>query len=338
MAPPRFAILFKAHAWDSFIARQFDRYRQAAGRGEVFLYLDETSGAVGAVPVADDHVIRATNHDLYAIGLGRRFERGSLLWWNTDYPHYLFAARHPGFDYVLCVEYDTCFVGDIEAFIDEAAARGADLVALPTRTPKSQWMWTRFHARTYPVEDITGSLNCISLYSARALAWLGQRRRYMADEQANGEVAFWPGNEVFVATETLRAGYRFVPLQEFGDVSRYEWHPPILDEDVPHGTAEMAFLHPVLDRQRFIASVLKFGGNPMAYFQRGSFVRRELARFEDAEYKPLLARAAWARLRMRVRERAEAVLARLAAVMRGTAGRGTAGRGTAGRGAAGRGA
>jgi hypothetical protein len=277
--------------------------------------LDETTGSIGEVPVAN--VLRATNDDLHAIGLGRRFERGSLLWWNTDYPHYLFAHRYAGYDYVLCVEYDTCCLGDIEAFVDEAARRGADLVALPTRTPKQRWMWTRFHARTYGIDEIVGSLNCVSLYSARALAWLARRRIEMADEASNGVVAFWPGNEVFIATEMTRAGYRFLSLAEFGDVRRYEWHPPILEDDAYPAPAPtpMTFLHPVLDRKRVIASLLKFAPTPVAYFSRTSPLRRELSRFPEAEWRPLLLQAAWTRLRMRVRERAEGLVARGAAAM-----------------------
>jgi hypothetical protein len=307
MAVTNFAVLFKTHAWDEFIARQYTRYCDAVGRDRVFVFLDETAGPITGAPLKN--VLRGTNDDLFAIGLGRRYERGSLLWWNTDYPHYLFAARHPGFDYTLCVEYDTCCLGDVAAFVEAAAAQGADLVTLPTRTPLDQWMWTRFHLQTYERAVLAGSLNCISLISARAMALLARRRVEMADEARNGRVAFWPGNEVFIATEIGRAGYKMIPLNTFGDTSRYEWHPPILEDDLP-ASGGMMFLHPVLDRRRYIASTLKFAESPLSYYNKWSALRRDLSRFPEREWRPQLGKAAWARTRMRLRERAEGVWAR----------------------------
>lgn len=308
MTELRYAIVMKAHAWDGFIARQFERYRDTPGAAEVFLYLDETNGRIADVPLPN--VIRATNDDLYAIGLGPRFERGSLLWWNTDYPHYLFHRQYPDYDYVLFVEYDTCCLGDVDAFVRDAASRQADLVALPTRQPKDEWIWTRFHAQTYDRAIIEGSLNCVSLYSKRALDLLSNRRIAMADEARNGTVPFWPGNEVFLATEIRLAGYRFMSLAEFGDVSKYEWHPPILEADVA-STGRMTFLHPVLDQKRYIGSLLKFAANPLTYFRSGSVLRRELARFPESEWRPQLVNASWMRLRTRARERREGLVARL---------------------------
>jgi hypothetical protein len=170
-------------------------------------------------------------------------------------------------------------------------------------------MWTRFHLQTYERAVLAGSLNCISLTSARAMALLARRRMEMADEARNGRVAFWPGNEVFIATEIGRAGYKMIPLDTFGDTSRYEWHPPILEDDLP-ASGGMMFLHPVLDRRRYIASTLKFAESPLSYYNKWSALRRDLSRFPEREWRPQLGKAAWARTRMRLRERAEGVWAR----------------------------
>jgi hypothetical protein len=313
MTSPRYAVLFKTHFWDEFACRQYERYVAAAPGGTVFICLDDESGKAGTLE--QPHLLRAKHRDFQDIGLSPRYERGNLLWWNTDYFHYLFIDRFPDWDYLLAVEYDTCCLGDIDAFVKLARDAGADMVGLPIRTPLSQWMWTRFHARTYQRDALKASLNCISLFSARAVRHLFNRRRDMAAQSRAGGIPFWPGNEVFLATEIAQAGFRFVPLQEFGDVSRFEWHPPILEDEVAPASANMTFLHPVLDRRRYIASQLRYADGLLSYVQPRSALRRDLARFPDAEWRPHLYRAALSRLRMRARERLQGWTARLQVAM-----------------------
>ena len=304
----RYAVVFKTHAWDGFMARQLDRYRRRMGPGgDLHVIVDETNGPAG--PIDHDRVLRCTQRDMVALGLADRFERGSLIWWCTDYPNHLFVDRHPDYDFYLFVEYDTVIQRDLDGLVEDAAARQADLVALPTRTPKERWMWTRFHLPTYGFDELTGSLNCICLVSNRCAHMLFRRRREMSVQPQTAP--FWPGNEVFIATETRRAGMNFVPLQTFGDVDGFEWHPPHLEDDVDRYPERM-FLHPVLDRARYIGSLLKFEPSLPGYLLPRSKLRQELARFPDAEYRRLLLPAFGRRLRMRARERLQSVGARLA--------------------------
>jgi hypothetical protein len=306
MSIPRYAVLFKTHFWDSFAERQYRRYCEAAPSGTVFVCLDDNAGTVGPVDVP--HLIRATYKDFAALGLSSRTERGNLLWWNTDYFHYLFAAKYPGFAFVVPVEYDSCCLGSVDNFVQMAGERRTDMAGLPTRVALSKWMWTRFHAQTYSLPAIRGSLNAISLFSARAIDHLFMRRRTMATDPT---VRFWPGNEVFLPTEIDAAGYKFDSLDIFGDATRFEWHPPILEDDLPPAGARMQFLHPVLDKPRYIASQLRFAQTLQSYFHPNSALRQDLARFPEEDWRPHLVGAAGRRLRMRVRERLEGWGARL---------------------------
>ena len=308
---PTYAVIFKSHRWDPFVARQLTRYREQSGSAPVFLVLDETGRDFSAV--SDPFLVRTTNADLIGMGLADRAERGSLLWWNTDYQNYFVFDQHPGYDFYLCVEYDTRIIGSIPEFVSAAASVSADMVSLPTRQPKSEWMWTRFHARTYGYDAVRGSLNCISLFSSRAMALLRERRMAMTEEDRNGKVPFWPGNEVFGATEIAKAGYKFVSLSEFGQTDGYEWFPPVLEDDVEEA-GQTAFLHPVLDKASYIQSLLRFENSLPAYFDRKSTLRRKLERFPSEEYAPFLAKAAFVRAKMRLRERFEGVQCRLVAL------------------------
>lgn len=301
---PRFAVVFKTHAWDEFVARQFERFRRAAGAGDVFIVADETSGPLGPIP--HDRVIRTTNDDLVARGLANAFAKGGLVWWNTDYPNYLAYEQAPDYDYYLFVEYDTRINMNLDTFIGAVSRSGADLVALPIRQTMDTWYWGRFHEAHYPRAKMRASLNCISVLSNRALRLLYDRRREMTVEHSAGKVPFWPGNEVFLATEVAAAQFRFVSIEEFGDASGFEWHPPHLDEDLTDEDTRV-FLHPVLDRKRYIGSVLKFEFDLSSYFVASSPLRRTLARFPAREYVSQLPGAFRRQITTKVRQALGAV-------------------------------
>jgi hypothetical protein len=115
----------------------------------------------------------------------------------------------------------------------------------------------------------------VCFHSAAALKMLHQRRLAMKNDPA---LRAWPSSELFVPSELVRAGMNWVSLAEFGDVARYDWFPPTLEEDLAPSDGD-TFLHPVLDRRRYVASILH---------NRGSLapgeLRRSLARFSREEY------------------------------------------------------
>jgi len=88
------------------------------------------------------------------------------------------------------LEFGTIDTTDIDSFVEAIAANGADAVALPTRQPKSSWYWTKFHERVYSYQEICGSLNCISVFSARAVQLLLARRRAHTIEHNAGRLRF----------------------------------------------------------------------------------------------------------------------------------------------------
>ncbi len=289
--------MFKTYNWDNFVHRQAIRCADVVGTGDFFISVDETNGSVGPIPF--DRVIRTSNAQLIASGLPDRFEKGSLLWWNPDYVHYQFHDLHPDYDYYMFIEYDVVVQGDIEPLITRAAALDVDLVALPISTPKQDWFWTIFHRQTYPLAELQGTLNCVSVFSQRALALLGRRRREMAGGQ---QTRYWPSSEVFIPTEVGRAGFNQLSLDKFGDVHGYDWSPPLLEDDLPMA-AGTAFFHPVLDQPRYIAATLKQSVTLRSMINPRSTLRRNLARFPREAYVPLLAGAARNRLKRKFLER-----------------------------------
>ena len=274
---PRCAVVFKTYAWDGFVERQARRLAEAAGNLDFYVSVDETGGAVGPIPF--ELVIRFTCDDLAASGLAMRSAVGGVLWWNPDYAHYQFLTRCPDYDYYLFVEYDCVVQCSLEQFVVHAMSRGADLVALPISRPFNEWHWMPYQRDVYPADEARLALLNVCLFSSAALARLHQRRLAMSLDPS---VRDWPSSEMFVPSEVVRAGMTWLSLADFGDVSHCDWFPPMIEEDLKPGDRK-AFLHPVLDRRRYVASLVH---------NRGSLPRGELARtlsrFRREEYAKLI--------------------------------------------------
>ncbi len=292
-----YAVVFKTYSWDGFVERQARRCQAAAGSGDFYISIDETNGTVGPVPF--DRVVRTNNADLIALGFADRYEKRALLWWNPDYVHYQFQELYPKYDYYVFVEYDAAIQGDLDSIVDRVAALNADFVALPLDTSSDKYFWTLPHRQVYSLEEIKAALMCISIYSPRALKMLAERRRSMA---ADSQTRYWPIGEVYLATEIGRAGYNAHSLEEFGDTSRYLWFPPILEDDIPKSTAS-AFLHPILDKKRFIQSVINNNMYFRSFLYWKSSMYQKLARFPKRDYYPYLPAAARLRVKVSLQEK-----------------------------------
>jgi hypothetical protein len=289
---PRCAVVFKTYAWDPFVERQAQRLAEAAGRMDFYIQIDETNRALGEVPFP--RVDRFTCADLEAAGLAPRFGLGGVLWWNPDYAHYRFLTEHPDYDYYLFVEYDCVVQCSLEDFVRSAIAKGADFVSLPITRPFQEWHWMTYQRDVYPPEDVRLALLNVCFLTSAALNHLHQRRLSMA---ADTTLRGWPSSEVFVPSEILRGGMKWVLLSEFGDVSHYDWFPPMMEEDL-QPAAVPTFIHPVLDRRRFVASMLHNTGS-----LKPGELERALSRFRREEYAKLIWPAARQRAVRRIRHK-----------------------------------
>ncbi len=292
------AVVVKCFSWDPFVERQLVRMQEVASGFDVYLSVDNTSGAVN--PPRQDNILMTNQAEMIALGLADRYEKGSLLWWNADYTHYQVFKKIPDYDYYLFIEYDAWILGGVRKLMDRVVGSGAETVTLVRRDMKN-WFWTKFYHDLYPGESCRGSLNCITIHSRNALAFLFEKRKEMSRRK---DIPFWPLSEVVILSELVPAGFRCGCLSEFGDISRYEWFPPVLEDDLDFSSeAETAFIHPVLDRRRYIKSLLLHTHFVKDYFLPDSSLRRELGRFPGAVRPSEIGRAALVRGVARVVER-----------------------------------
>ncbi len=277
----RYAVLLKVHYWNDFAERRLRHLLGKVGAGDVHIFVDETNGSVGNI--AHDHVIRATENDMAELDVPL-YPTGTLFWYNVDYPLYYFYLRNRSYDYYLVCEHDAVLNIDVDEFVRIADRDGVDYVGFPS----GETGWSLHTAEgAYPDSFMLYQwLNCISLHSRRAVEFLLERRQVLARQYATGQIPYWPNNEVFLPTEMHNNRFVVRKLGDFGRVDKYEWWPPSLESDLPL-MKDQAFLHPVLDEPRYLASCMRYS-NLWTYFVPNSQLRRLLERWSPFSLMPAL--------------------------------------------------
>lgn len=294
--PQNFAVIFKTHFWDAFVERQFLRLRSRIRNGALYILIDETIETAGHVPY--EPVIRIQPEDFARYGLAEVTTHGSVVWYNIDYPNYVAFCKIPAYDYYISVEYDAVICGSADALIAAAAAQRIDYLGLPIKKPASAWPWYDLHLDIYGPE-MRVFLSCISVFSHRAMQHLLRRRREMAEDFQAGTLKFWPNNEAFIPNEIENAGLSLASLARFGDVSRYDWWPPLAEPELPRIGGD-AFIHPVLAGQRYAKSMLHHEPSFSALLFPNSHVRSKLRQLGLTPNQKLLSAEIRRRLHARV--------------------------------------
>ncbi|MBO1325510.1 hypothetical protein K2X14_10770 [Acetobacter sp. TBRC 12305] len=282
--PPRYAVLFRTHVWDSFIERQFARLRQIVRHGDVHIVANNTAGT--CPPVAGLPFMTFTESELEAMGLARGGE-GEMLWNNVDYALYYFMKACPDYDYYILFEYDVMANIDLDAVMAKVLDDRADLVGTTKGPPLKNWWFRQTCADVYPEDDVVKMLLPLGIFSNRAVRFLFEKRLSMSARLPDGSARNWPHCEAFIPTELSLAGFKLAELSSYGAIERYSHEPAYLEDDVKTPAVD-EFIHPVLDTSRYIASAIRYEGRPETYFIPGSPFRRKLARFPRGFYMPLL--------------------------------------------------
>ncbi len=214
---------------------------------------------------------------------------GSLQWYSGDVPLYLFRAAHPDYDYYIQIEYDAVVNVSVDELVARLDSGGVDVLGLTNKDiePIETWHWRSSCLDAYSPEEIKGVLICFSAYSKRALQRLEHARSAQAEEFHRGAIKRWPYCEAYVATEAHRQNLSVHQLSQFGDVDRYRWWPPYLEEELPR-FAGNSFVHPVLDAPKFVPSLFKMDLGLRALLNPASWLHRKLRMLGPAAYAKAL--------------------------------------------------
>jgi len=166
------------------------------------------------------------------------------------------------------------------------AASGLDFVDEKVKRPMSEWPWAKTCEGIYPREAIRGHLNAIAFYARRAIGPLRQGRLDLSARLRAGEIGQFPISEAYIPTELGVQGFRIGQLSDFGDTTLYDWWPPTNEADLVEAPGR-AFIHPVLEGQRYLDSLLR-QDQLSRLFSPQSRVPAKLRRLPARDYLPTL--------------------------------------------------
>jgi hypothetical protein len=258
---PTYAVLFKCHYWDSFTQRQLERMKRRT-TADIFVLADETYGPIASIDHPEDRTLRISRTAAEDIGLDHSGNTPAF-WYNNDFPLHIFTRQHPHYQYFLMMEFDVVANVELDPLITRLHEMNVDFVGEPIRTPLSEWPWLASCSDWYETRQIRHWLTCLAIFSNRAAHHLYRRRSLAALRVRTGGADGVPMCEAVIPTELDLAGFRLMKLHELGSTACYDTAPPRPEEMLPKLTHE-AFIHPVLDRQRFVANLFRDLPNPCA--------------------------------------------------------------------------
>ena len=259
-ATPTYAVLFKCHTWQGFEARQIARLKHRVRSGDLFVFADNTGGPVAGIDHPPNLTVHAGRDDAAAIGL-EHDHPSAAFWYSNDYPLHIFMRKFPHYQYYIAVEYDVAVQVDLDTVVRRMRDEGIDLVGCPIHAPIAEWPWRPGCEGWYADADIHHWLFCFAIFSNRAARYLYERRLDANHRIRSGNAPPRPMCEAVIATELHLGGFRLMALDELGSTTRYDSSPQYPEERLPEYAGE-AFVHPVLDRTRFLDRMFRNLSDP----------------------------------------------------------------------------
>ena len=251
-------MLFKCHDWQPFEQRQLERLRQRVRSGDIFVFADNSKGDVSGIDHPPGQILQAGKAEAQAIGL-EHVHGAPVFWFSNDYPLHIFSRKYPNYDYYLLIEYDVVPYVDFDALVQRLSALGVDFVGEPIRVPLEVWPWRASCDGWYDTAQILHWLSCFAIFSNRAANVLYERRVAAGRKLRAGLIQSLPMCEAVVPTELRLAGMNLMQLNELGSTSHYDTTPYYPEARIADFSAP-AFVHPMLDQQRFLAKLFNAVG------------------------------------------------------------------------------
>ncbi|NHO33676.1 hypothetical protein [Acetobacter fallax] len=288
----RCVILFRTHVWDDFVFRQFIKARDSSPF-EIVILANNTNGL--CPPIDGLPFVTFQVSDFRKLGLASGIE-GDSTWYNADYPLYYYTSLFPDYDYYILWEYDVVVQADLPALMLEVAQEKKDVIAKTVDDPFHDCDYLYSIEGVYLKEDVEKTYFPFSIFSRRAVAELFSRRLFLSDRLNFGDIKVWPHAELFMGTELRASDLSLAQLSRYGKADFFSHYPPLFEGDIDQ-MKEQQFLHPVLDVERYLASVIRYEGRPGRFFNPMSNFHKTLRRFPASLYGQRLYAALIARAR-----------------------------------------
>ena len=192
-------IVVRTHVADAAALAAYDTYAKIAGVDVTFC-CDERKGPVD---VGDRRKVVLDQALMARLGLLAHPNAG---WRCGDYHYYAARTALPEYDFYWLIEPDVLIHSDDPAgFFAAHADPAVDFLAMRFGPYGAHWMWE--HTARDDYATVYGCNFPISRLSARAVDHLMQARRAASEAFAGRDMRHWPNDEVFVASELMRAGF-----------------------------------------------------------------------------------------------------------------------------------
>ncbi len=253
LAPPpkrtvRIAVLFRTYQWDEFARRAATRLAARTAGMDLFILIDES--ASGPVDTAPFTKIAHTVATFKALGLPcDPVAKAPALWWNCDYGLYDAMLQQPGYDIYLAVEDDVAVNLPLMQVVERM--RDRELDAIVSFGPNSVERWGHRHSLAdVPYRSLSWSALSTVFLTGRAIRFLFDQRRRLAEMHAEGKMAAWPFCEGFVSSALHSEGFAVGELAQFVRLPHFSTEMPLLEDD-PRAVLPDTVAHSVLSVDRF---------------------------------------------------------------------------------------
>lgn len=279
----RSVILFRTHVWDDFTSRQFAKIPDIPGIDRVIL-ANNTGGQ--CPPVEGLPFVTFEYADFAKLGL-EIGTKNDATWYNADYPLYYYASLYPDYDYYILWEYDVVVRADLATIMQKVQEDGIELVAPVSNEPLSECIFLNTAKGVYDENCTEKMYFQFAIFSKKAVDFFLSRRLELSRKFRENEIKSWPHCELFIGSEVLSGNVTFDQLAHYGAADHFSYFPAILEDDIEK-YPDQKFLHPVLDTERFVKSVIVYEGRPERYFNPASSFHKTLRRFPSSLYaRPL---------------------------------------------------
>ena len=247
-----YVLLFRTHFWDDFTQRAFDRIREHAPGGSVYVAADET---FREVPCPPEYKLAHSVEKFAGLGLNTTAVE-QVMWYNGDYPMYSAFLELPRFDYIIMVEFDVVVNVNFDEVIAQLKAARGDAVTRYLQPAAPDWPWKETADPVY--SEVYGSLNPVLILSRKAVSNLYYARLAQSHQYNSGKIEKWAYCEAFIASQLKKANLKTQELDEFGRTFHFSWWPPMEEELVLNHLRAEAFVHPVLAGDAYLKSLARY--------------------------------------------------------------------------------
>lgn len=241
----KYAIIYRAHYWDSDVEKNYLRVVENSPEADVFIARDTTNGAC-VIPHAENRTIFDIDiHKSEKMG----FPTGGGFYYNGDYATLAFFKEFPDYDYYITVECDLSVFNNLKNIVEDMAANDIDNVCYEQPVDAKEWRNVAQNDGYEHDKTIMPAWICIHFLSRKALLCLMISRYQHALAKVKNNIENWPYCEYIMGSIHKIHNLKFKDIRDYCDQMKfYHWRYAITEKAISRmndSDKKNTFIHPV---------------------------------------------------------------------------------------------